>query len=66
MSYTTTLNFLSEIPILGGKEATLCLLHVFTEVELTRDSLRITNEDALGIPGIVSSILLCSGSGSLP
>ena len=43
MPYVTTLNFLSEVPVLGGKEAieaTLCLL--ITEVELTKDSLRIT------------------------
>ena len=43
MPYTTTLNFLSEVPILGGKEATeavLCLL--ITEVELTGDSLCVT------------------------
>ena len=43
MPYVTALNFLSEVPVLGGKEAieaTLCLL--ITEVELTKDSLSIT------------------------
>ena len=39
----TTLNFLTEVPVLGGKaatEATPCLL--ITEVELTEDSLCVS------------------------